>query len=188
MKRGKMLRLGILASLVVTGLGSTGCTTTNGTPNNTGTDALAGGALGAGAGALIGAAARAPVAGALIGGALGAGTGAAIGSNQDRTQAIQANQAAVGQAAAAQAAQRLVPPQVVDMVAKGVDETLIVNQIRTYGCVPLSPDDLAYLQQNRVSARVVGEMQAAAARPPVVYVAPPPPRRYYYGSPYYYGP
>ncbi len=44
MKRGKMLRLGILTGLLATGLGSTGCTTPSGATNNTGTDALAGGA------------------------------------------------------------------------------------------------------------------------------------------------
>jgi hypothetical protein len=185
MKRGKMLRLGILTGLLATGLGSTGCTTPSGATNNTGTDALAGGAVGAGAGALIGAAARAPVAGALIGGALGASTGAAIGSNQDRTQAYQANQQAVSQAAAAQAARMLTPPQVVGLVAQGVDEQLIVNQIHTNGCVPLTPEDLSYLQQNRVSPRVIGDMQATAARPPVVYVTPPPG---YYRRPGYYYP
>ncbi|HEV3384439.1 MAG TPA: glycine zipper domain-containing protein [Gemmata sp.] len=183
MKRGKMLRLGILAGLVATGLSSTGCQTPSGATNNTGTDALAGGAVGAGAGALLGAVAHAPVAGALIGGALGAGTGAAIGSNQDRTQAIQQNQQAISQAQAAQAARMVTPPVVVGMVANGVDETLIVNQIRASGCVPLSPDDLAYLQSNRVTPRVIAEMQAAAARPPVVYVSPPPG---YYRRPYYY--
>jgi surface antigen len=186
MKRNRLLRLGILASLVVTGLGSSGCTTPGGTPNNTGTDALAGGALGAGAGALLGAAAHAPVAGALIGGALGAGTGAAIGSNQDRTQAVQANANAYAQAQAVQAQQRITPPQVVDMVSKGVDEANIINQVRQYGCAPLSTDDLVYLQQCRVSPRVIAEMQAAAQRPPAVVYGPPP--GYYYRRPYGYYP
>jgi hypothetical protein len=194
-----MLRLGILAGLVFSGLASTGCTTSTGATNNTGTDALAGGALGAGAGAVLGSLAHAPVAGAVLGGALGASTGAAIGSSQDRLDQRQANQQAIAQAQMAQAQQRLTPQQVVDLVTKNVDETLIVNQIHTYGCVPLSTDDLSYLQQCRVSARVIGEMQQAAARPlappgvviagpgPIYapYYAPPPPGYYWRGGYYY---
>jgi uncharacterized membrane protein YebE (DUF533 family) len=51
---------------------------------------LAGGALGAGTGAIIGSAVGAPGAGAAIGGALGAGTGLMIGNamqNQENSQA-----------------------------------------------------------------------------------------------------
>ena len=44
--------------------------------------ALSGGAIGAGAGAVAGGLAGAPVEGALIGGALGAGTGAVTSPNQ----------------------------------------------------------------------------------------------------------
>ena len=44
--------------------------------------ALSGGAIGAGAGAVAGSLAGAPVEGALIGGALGAGTGAVTSPNQ----------------------------------------------------------------------------------------------------------
>jgi hypothetical protein len=181
MKRIKIWRLGILGGLVVVGLNSTGCQTPYGTPNNTGTDALAGGAVGAGAGALIGAAARNPVAGALIGGALGAGTGAAIGSNQDAAQNRAAANAAIAQAQAQQAqaqAARLGITDVIQLSKSGVDETNIINQIRTSGCNPLAPSDLATLQQNGVSPRVISEMQAAAVRPPTVVVAPgaaPPP-------------
>src|SRR5579871_2351503 len=60
--------------------------------NNTQTDALGGGALGAAAGALIDR--RNPVAGAAVGGVLGAATGAAVGSAADaddrRVKAAQA--------------------------------------------------------------------------------------------------
>lgn len=186
MKRGKMLRLGILTGVVATALGSTGCTTPGGAPNNTGTDALAGGGLGAVAGGLLGAAAHAPVAGALIGGALGAGTGAAIGSNQDAAQANQARATAVAQAQAQAQARLLQPVDVVNMTRSGMDEQLIINQIRTTGCVPLDPPNLDYLYKSGVSNRVISEMQAVGNRPPVVYAPPPPyyyPRRYY--GPYY---
>ena len=190
-KRGKMLRLGIMASLLLTGLGSTGCTTPSGNVNNTGTDALVGGGLGAGAGALIGAAAHAPVAGALIGGALGAGTGAAIGSSQDRQDQRQAFNASVAQAQAQAQARLLQPFDVVQMTKNGLDETVIINQIRTSGCAPLDPPNLNYLQQSGVSARVISEMQQAGARPygPVVVAGmpPPPPPAVVVAPGYYYG-
>jgi len=50
--------------------------------HTTGDRALSGGAIGAGAGAVAGSLAGAPVEGALIGGALGAGTGAVTSPNQ----------------------------------------------------------------------------------------------------------
>jgi hypothetical protein len=184
MKIGKLLRLGLLGSVALGGLVSAGCTTPSGATNNTGTDALVGGGAGAVAGGLLGAVAHAPAVGAVLGGALGATTGAAIGNSQDRADQRQAYQSAVTQAQAAQAARLMTPPQVVDLVQKGVDETIIINQIRTYGSVPLSPDDLAYLNQCRVSSHIVGEMQAAAARgmPPPY---PPPPPGYWRGRYYY---
>jgi hypothetical protein len=172
MRRDRILRLGILAGLVATGLSSTGCTTPNGTPNNTGTDALIGGGVGTAAGALLGAVTHAPVAGAVIGGALGAGTGAAIGSNADVQQNRQATATAIAQAQAQAQARLLQPVDVVQMTKNGLDETIIINQIRTSGCTPLDPPNLAYLQQSGVSTRVIAEMQAVAARPPTVVVAP----------------
>jgi outer membrane lipoprotein SlyB len=64
---------------------TTGCENPNGTQNNTGTGALAGGAFGAFAGALAGGRHHA-LEGALIGAAAGAITGALIGNMIDREQ------------------------------------------------------------------------------------------------------
>lgn len=64
----------LAAPLVAAFALSSGCAT----PTRSG--ALGGGAVGAGAGALIGAGTGNPVAGAAIGGAVGAGAGAAIGN------------------------------------------------------------------------------------------------------------
>ena len=47
---------------------------------------LAGGAIGAGGGALVGAAVGHPLAGAAIGGVVGAGTGMAIGNNMQNNE------------------------------------------------------------------------------------------------------
>jgi osmotically inducible lipoprotein OsmB len=200
MKRDRMLRLGILAGLVATGLSSAGCTTPNGNPNNTGTDALIGGGVGTVAGGLLGAVAHAPVAGALIGGAAGAATGAAVGNSQDRIDQHQATNAAIAQAQAQAQARLIQPVDVVNMTKSGVDEQNIINQIQTSGCTLLDPPNLQYLQQNGVSSRVIAVMQAVSTRPPgpvvvgggpvvvggppAVYVAPPP---VYYGGGYYGG-
>src|SRR5260370_38998192 len=75
MKR-KLIGMTILASL---GFGATGCAT------HSGTDALVGGAAGAGIGAIIGHNSHHRTAeGALIGGAIGAIGGGLIGNQQDR--------------------------------------------------------------------------------------------------------
>lgn len=188
MKREKMLRLGILAGLLATGLTSAGCQNPNGSTNNTGTDALIGGGVGTVAGGLLGAVAHVPVAGALIGGAAGAATGAAVGSNQDVAQQHQATATAIAQAQAQAQARLLQPVDIVTMTKNGLDEQIIINQIHVSGCTPLDPPNLAYLQQSGVSTRVIAEMQAYGARPTPVIVGGPPP--YYYRRPYgyYYGP
>ncbi len=157
----------------------------------TGTDVLVGGGIGAGPGALLGAVCHQPLADAAIGGLVGAGTGAAIGQNVDQ-QACQANQQATAAAIAqAQAQAKLIQPvDVVHWTRIGSDEKIIIDQLQIFGCTPLDPSNLQYLQQNGVSLRVIAAMQAAAARstapivagpPPVVYVAPPP---VYYGYGY----
>src|SRR5260370_24068140 len=77
MKR-KLIGMTILASL---GFGATGCAT------HSGTDALVGGAAGAGLGAIIGHNSHHRTAeGALIGGAIGAIGGGLIGNEQDRRE------------------------------------------------------------------------------------------------------
>lgn len=70
-----MHRVAIPAVLAVT-LGLAGCGYT------TQERAISGGALGAGAGAAVGAIADEPLAGAIVGGALGAGTGALTSPRQ----------------------------------------------------------------------------------------------------------
>ena len=64
-------------------LALTGCETPYGTPDRTGTGALAGGGIGAASGALIGSASGSAGEGALIGGAVGAIAGGLIGHSMD---------------------------------------------------------------------------------------------------------
>jgi hypothetical protein len=148
---------------------------------------LAGGALGAGTGALVGNAAGNTGAGALIGGALGAIGGGLTGNAIERAEHREAA------AAAAQAQGPLGLTDVVTLTMQNVSEDVIIQQIHTTGSTfHLSPGDLAYLSQNRVSDRVIQTMQATAGRPrfvrrgplyqPVYVVEPvPPPVRVGFG-------
>jgi uncharacterized protein YcfJ len=95
--------------------------------NNTDKGVLAGGTIGAGTGALIGAASRHPGAGAAIGGLVGALTGGLIGHDMDRTEHRQQ------EAAAAQAARSLGLTDVIYLSQQRVSDDVIINQIRTTG-------------------------------------------------------
>jgi hypothetical protein len=145
----------------------------NGCSSMSNTDAgiLGGGALGAAIGALAGGPRHAG-AGALIGGATGAVAGGLIGHSED-TQ-IKKQQDAVAAAQAAQAARMLSIADVVMLVQQHVDDTTIINQIRTTGSVyNLNAQDLLYLKQNGVSDPVITVMQAAQVPPPAVVVSRP---------------
>jgi hypothetical protein len=151
--------------------------------SHTGEGALAGGAIGAGTGALISKATGGNAGtGALIGAGAGALLGGAIGNEQDQREkrAMQAQ-------AAANASQVGIT-EVVQMTKDGQSEEVIINQIRTSRApIQLSAGDLQYLRQNGVSDRVIVEMQNhqygygyrrggyVAVQQPVYVVAPPPP-------------
>lgn len=78
------MRKSIIAAALGAAMLLAGCAGTPLSPREKGT--LAGGAIGAGAGALVGSAAGAPGAGAAIGGVLGAGTGYVIGNHEQNEQ------------------------------------------------------------------------------------------------------
>ena len=81
---------------------------------------------------------------------------------------------AVQQAIAEQQARWPTLYDIAKMTTQGSPDTVIINQIRTTGAIyQLTPDDIAYLQQNHVSVAVITEMQATATRTPVV-VQPAP--------------
>ena len=81
MKPSRLTLAAVLAAVFVTG-----CYNPNGTPNNTGTGALTGGAFGAATGPVLGGRHNAG-AGALIGAAAGSVLGALIGNSVDQQQA-----------------------------------------------------------------------------------------------------
>src|SRR5262245_20911189 len=148
--------------------------------SNTDKGVLAGGGLGAAAGALVGGSRGHAGTGALLGGALGAAAGGLTGAGIDK-----AERKAEARVAAAQAAAR--PPlslqEIAELTAGGSSDAIIINQIRVGGGVyHLTGQDLLYLQQSGVREPVIAELQATAVRPPravyteaPVYVVPGPP-------------
>jgi hypothetical protein len=158
---------------------ATGCANMN----NTQSDALGGGLIGAAVGAIAGGP-RHALEGAAIGGAVGAGTGAVIGHSEDKAE----QRMAVAQAQAQ--ARMLGLTDIAQMARDHQSDDVIIGQIRATGSVfRLSTTDLQWLKENGVSDRVVNEMQATVAYPrryyarpvyveqppPVVYVEPAPP-------------
>ncbi len=163
MKSIRLVAAGVLPALLACGCAGM---------SNTEKGALAGGGIGAGAGALIGSATHHTGVGAVAGGALGALAGGLTGNAIDESEKKQQ-----AQIAAATAAQRapLGLTDIVNMVQQHITDDVIISQIRTTGSVyRLSPSDINWLKQNGVSDAVVMEMQATATRyPRRVYTATP---------------
>jgi hypothetical protein len=160
----------LIPALMIFGIApfTTGCSSMS----HTGEGALAGGAIGAGTGALISKATGGSAGtGAVVGGLVGAVAGGAIGNEQDQRekQALQARAAAAGQMGVF---------DVIQWTKAGRSEDEIINQIRaTNSTFVLSAEDISGLKANNVGDRVIAEMQY---RRPGMYrhgyvVAPPPP-------------
>ena len=149
-----------------------------GCANNTQTDALGGGLLGAGLGALM-AGPRHALQGAAIGGAVGAGTGALVGNSQDKIDQQRKDYAIA--AANAQAQRQMSLDEIVQMSQRGTPDDIIIQQIATTGSTwpGLTSTDINYLQDQRVSSRVISYIQQArrivVVQPRPYYYAPPPP-------------
>ena len=188
MQVGRVVRLGVLGTLIAAGLGSAGCEHMNNTEKGAGI----GGALGAGAGLAVGAATGNPRTGAAVGGLLGAGTGALIGNDVDHQEKREKDfQQAVATAQVQAQQQRMGLSDVVHMTQQGHDDQVIINQIRSTGSTfQLAASDLDYLKNSGVSNRVIAEMQAA--RGPTRIVGPSPStvivEQPVYPYPYYYRP
>jgi hypothetical protein len=169
--------------------------------NDTASDTIVGGALGAVTGAIVGG--KHKGVDALIGGGIGAVTGNLIGQSKDRADE---RNAAAGAAAAANmnaqaAAQAVTNYDLVAMTKSGVSDDLIISSIQSRGGrLDLSPQALIALKQQGVSDRVVLAAQNMGhgspyipAAVPIVAGGPPPaviiaPRPYYYyePGPYYH--
>jgi hypothetical protein len=149
-------------------LAGCGCAGMSNTEAGMGTGALLGGA----AGAVL---ARNPVAGLLVGGLAGAAVGGVAGSAADHAEAVHRHEEIV----AAQARRMLTLNDVVALSQQGVNDAIIIQQIRETGSVySLTANDILWLKSQRVSDAVVQEMQMR--RPGYVYPPPygPPPPYY----------
>jgi len=165
--------------------------------NDTATDTVVGGALGAVTGAVIGGR-KDRGAGALIGAGVGAVTGNLLGRAKDSADE---RQAATGAAVVAQANQQAAALAVtnndlVGMARAGVSDDLIISTMQSRGArLDLGPQSLIALKQSGVSDRVLFSAQgmngnrgfsgpppgipvATIAPPPTVIVQPAPWPRY----------
>jgi len=159
----------------------TGCMSPDGTPNNTGTGALTGGAIGAFTGAVLGG--HNAGAGALIGGAVGAVAGGLIGHSIDQDQRERLRAMAPVTYARVDQGQPLMPADIKALVRAGVHDDVIITQIQSsHSVFRLTTDEIIDLKDAGVSERLlqfmintpttIGEAAPAA---PVVADAPPPP-------------
>ncbi|PWU08065.1 MAG: hypothetical protein C5B50_30330 [Verrucomicrobia bacterium] len=175
------LSLGVLAVALA------GCETPYGTPDRTGTGALAGGGIGAASGAIIGAASGGHAGtGALIGGAVGAITGALIGHSMDMDEQARLRAQAPATYGRVEQGQPLNVADVKALAQAKLSDDVIITQIRNSRTVyHLSATDIIDLQNAGVSQGVINYMintpNTVASAPPVnvppgsVVVQGPPP-------------
>ena len=162
----------------------TGCETPYGTPDRTGTGALAGGAIGAFSGAVLGG--RHAGEGALIGGAIGAITGGLIGHSMDQEEQERLRAEAPETYTRVEQSEPLAVADVKAMVNARVGDDVIISKIQsTRSVYHLSSADIIDLHNAGVSDKVINYMittsNTANAAPPVpqseaVTGAPPPPQ------------
>jgi hypothetical protein len=171
--------------------------------NDTASGTIAGGALGAVTGAIVGGR-KDRGAGALIGAGVGAVTGNLLGRSKDAAdeRRAAAGAAAVGQLNAQAAATAVTNYDLQQMAHAGLSDDVIISTMRSRGArVDLSPQALIALKQQGVSDRVVVAAQQMGGAPgyvapvtvpttTVISEVPPPPAvivapayryRYYYG-------
>lgn len=173
-----VLGLSILTAAVML----TGCETPYGTPDRTGTGALAGGAIGAFSGAVLGG--RHAGEGALIGGAIGAITGGLIGHSMDQEEQERLRAEAPATYTRVEQGQPLAVADVKAMSSAKVGDDVIISQIQsTHSVYNLSAADIIDLHNANVSEKVINYMintsNTASASPPppdAAPQAPPPPQ------------
>src|SRR5712671_2673778 len=147
----------LIFALAVSTVALTGCQYPNGEPNNTGTGALTGGAIGAASGAVIGG--RNPAAGALVGGAIGAVAGGMVGNSMDQRQRDYLRTQAPQTYARMDQGQPLTVEDVKALARAGISEDVIINQIRSSHTVyHLSAADIIDLRDSGVTDKVVNFM------------------------------
>lgn len=180
----------ILASMtVVLAVGLSGCVNPDGSTDRAGSGALAGGAIGATSGALIGGGRGKGGEGALIGAAIGAITGGLIGRQMDNDQQARLRAQAPQTYTRVDQGQTLGVADIKALAQSKISDDVIISQIRnSHSVYHLSTADIIDLHNAGVSDKVVdfmintpnlqGGSAAAAPQVQTVYVqsAPPPPR------------
>lgn len=170
--------------VVVAEVGLTGCVSPDGSPDRAGTGALAGGAIGATSGALIGGRTGRSGEGALIGGAIGLITGGLIGHSMDQDARARLRAQAPQTYARVDQGQPLAVADVKAMVKAKISDDVIMSQIRsTHTVYRLSAPDIIDLNENGVSQKLTEFMintpitnaGAPAPAPQAVYAVEPPP-------------
>ncbi|MGI9518160.1 MAG: hypothetical protein ACR2NP_13985 [Pirellulaceae bacterium] len=180
---------GLLAAIAL--MLFTGCVSGPYARQGTAGGALAGGAVGA----LAGAPSDRALEGAAIGAVAGGVLGGAVGEAADRDAAYAA---AEENAYIQEVRSRAVTmDQVVQMTQSGVGDNLIINQIHANGVVgPMTTNDIVAMKQNGVTDSVISAWQHSpvpGAVAPASYVRPvivhePPCYEPVYGPGWHYGP
>src|SRR5664280_1810408 len=172
----KYIAIGL--AVLTTGFVLVGCETPEGRPDRTAGGALAGGAIGAGSGAIIGSASGHAGEGALIGGAIGAVTGSVIGHSMDQAQRESLERQNPETFQRVEQGQPLGLADIKALAKSGVSDEVILSQIRNSHVVyRLTTAEIIDLKDSGVSNRVIDFM----INTPSMYPPPPPPRsRYYY--------
>jgi outer membrane lipoprotein SlyB len=171
-----MKRSLLVVPILAAGVVLTGCYTPEGRPDNTATGALAGTAIGAGTGAIIGgAAAHNAGAGALIGAAVGAISGTLIGHSIDEQQRARLQAEAPTTWVRVEQGQPLGLADVKALARAGVSDEVIISQIRnSHSVYQLSTAEIIDLKDSGVNERVIDFMINTASAP-YGYAPPPPP-------------
>jgi outer membrane lipoprotein SlyB len=153
--------------LAVSAVVWTGCVNPDGSPNNTGSGALIGGAFGA----LVGAAAGGRHGGpdALIGAAAGVIAGGLIGHSVDEDQQARLRAEAPATYVRISQQQPLTVADIKSMAKAGVSEDVIINQIvTTHTGFQLASSDIIDLRNSGVTDKVVNFMIGTASDPTAI--------------------
>lgn len=168
--------ISICLAIVMTGFVLAGCETPEGRPDRTAGGALAGGAIGAGSGAIIGSTSGHAGEGALIGGAIGAVTGGIIGHSMDQAQRESLERQNPETLQRVEQGQPLGLADVKALAKAGVSDEVIISQVRNSGTIyRLSTAEIIDLKDAGVSEKVIDFM---INTPNVNYSATPPPVEY----------
>lgn len=171
-----MKYISITLIVVTTGFVLVGCETPEGRPDRTAGGALAGGAIGAGSGAVIGSTSGHAGEGALIGGAIGAVTGGIIGHSMDQAQRESLERQNPETLQRVEQGQPLGLADIKALAKAGISDEIIISQIRNSHTVyHLSTAEIIDLKDAGVSEKVIDFM---INTPNVNYPAAPPPVEY----------